>query len=248
MKKWVVCLFVLLLVLAVTACGNGDNGAEVTLPPVGTEEDQPYDDAEDEEDEADETDESAEPEPSELELVDLVLFDHDLTDSVFLEPHVLTGPSGAAYTVSVIAGGRETTAVPSRLYWETETIIMYAELWYDTEGLWFDDVDDARGLVASRLMEDMAWLGSLTETGGISLDIHIPFHVSADGQSAFVGFGTDFMGDFLLFFYFAQVIPDSDYILGMELMLNLNFLTWDDVDALEELSQHMGFDFLVYLW
>jgi len=251
-KKIIACLLLILLVLTVSSCSPG--GAEIPLPPAsadnsaeGTENTPSSDDIEDEE----EGTEPDLPEPQQdiengFELEGLTLFDHDLTGSSHLEPHILRGPSDAEYAVSVIVGGFADARWPSYIYWETETIAIFAKLWYDTETLWFD-VEDAQGLVASRLLEDMEFFGSFTETGGISLDIHIPFHVSVGGQSAFVGFGTELMGDALLFLYFAQVIPDSDYILAVELALYLDFLTQEDIAILEELSQHMGFDFLVYL-
>jgi len=253
MKKRILCLLLCLLVLVFSACGTGDT--DTGPPPADTDNDiesaaigdsSAY--AEEEEEVAEP--ESAEPEQdteNEFELVGLMLLGHDLTNSSSLESHILTSPAGEEHAVTVITGGFGHTDLPSEIFWECGAITIFSTLWYDTEDLWFGNAESARDLVASRLMEDMSWLGRFTDTGGISLTTHIPFHVSADNQTAFVGFGTEVMGESVLFLYFAEAIADSAYLLSVELFLHLDDWSEEDTAILEELSRHMGFDLTAYL-
>ncbi|MCL2368546.1 MAG: hypothetical protein FWC72_06075, partial [Oscillospiraceae bacterium] len=176
MKKFIPCLLILLLILTLSACQNGTPDPTPTLEITDndtepTDNDQPSNGAVEGEEKppTPALPEREQPTEDDLELVGLILYNHDLTDSDFLESRTVTGPSGAEYPVTVITGGFGEANVPSQLFWEHDAIVLLYELWYDTEDLWFDDIETAHDLIASLLMERMSWLGSFTETGGISL-------------------------------------------------------------------------------
>jgi len=252
MKRTITCLLIALFVFTFSACGNLNAD---TVPPSpsadnDTEEinDSPPPDQAGDEREIAAPNEIAQNAVSESELVGLTLFGHDLTDSNFLESYILASSSGAEYAVTVISAGSGQANAPRQVMWDYQAFTMIWNLWnllYDAEGFVFDDVEDAHGILASRLADAIASFNAIVD-GGIPITA-FPFRVSADGQSASVGFETEIMGESLVILYFAQAIPDSDYILSVELMLWMGRWREEDATILEELSRHMGIDLAAYL-
>jgi len=237
MKKIITYVLILVLIVALSACGH--SSVDTDPPPASTE----YDTGDTNDEQLSdyvEEEEQTEPEgEGNLELVSLTLLGHDLTNSSSLEHHILMSPSGEEHAITVIADGSAYTSSPHWVFWETQVSTLHARLWDNVEG-------PLTTFLAARMMDDLSSLGSITGMG-VQLTTHIPFHESADKQSAFVGFGTKIMEEALLFLYFAQTIPDSDYVLSMEFMFYLDLLSQEDIAILEELSQHLDFDLVAYL-
>ena len=182
------------------------------------------------------------------DLTDINLYDHDLRDAVFIQHHLLrsgyryvTGPSGESHTLS-LAG---------RVYgWSWPIALQYGLM---NRGSAVDVVRDA---AVDEMNRTVRRLGSAATP---RFDVS-PLRASADYDMAalfvcITGARMPFVSSFHvseLRLYVAQDIPDSDYVLLLD--LRILGMTYDGegwvallerkLSILRELSEHMGIDLL----
>lgn len=153
----------------------------------------------------------------------LTLLDHDLSDSSFLESHVLQSPSGLRQNVTVITDGDLHEIGPDEIFWDAWAIELYYSL--------------VPGNNAASVITDAAAFALLGD----------PLHVgllwtNIDYQKAMLGIVSDTFGFSVGALYLAEAIPDTEYVLLLELLLFSELLDDMDFDILDELSAHIGID------
>ncbi|MCL2828482.1 MAG: hypothetical protein FWD99_07080 [Oscillospiraceae bacterium] len=157
------------------------------------------------------------------DLVGLTLFDHDLSDSSFLESYALRSPSGERQEVTVISGGDLHLMEPGSIFWDAWAIELYYTL-----------VPDSDAISVITEFSAFALLGDQLHVG--------PLRVSADHQAAALGVISDTFGFPVGILYLAEAIPGTEYTLLLQLLLFSELLDDTDFDILDELSTHMGID------
>ena len=172
------------------------------------------------------------------DLTTLNLFDHDLSDSVFLMEYTLESTvDGIPFSVPVITHGeahRPYRHGTDEVIWDADGIGM---LYYLLPSM------DALDLLDAEVRHDMRRL----QGDGFTLNTDHPVRTSADNQSAAFGFSMDWDGEYrVVYIYLLQNIPDSDYILFLQVMLFEDFWDEDDPAILAELSAYLGTDLLAF--
>jgi len=162
------------------------------------------------------------------DLAGLTLFDHDLSDSTFLESYTLQSPSDLRQDVTVITGGDLQVIEPDWIFWDAWAIELHYSL--------------VPGNDAASVITDAAAFALLSDP------LHIgPLQANLDYQEAMLGIIADTFGFSVGILYLAEVIPDTEYVLLLQLLLFSELMDDTDFDILDELSTHMGIDLAEHL-
>ena len=162
------------------------------------------------------------------------LVDHNLAGSRLLQAHTFTSRSGETFDLTIVQGG-EMDSLPM---WGREGIFQDAwaiEFYYS---VW--DRGDALSIMQDIVSDDLQWLSMME----IDLEKGFPLRLSSDGSAALYAFNIE---DFLIYVYLVQEIPGSDYVVSLELVFYVDLWEREDTQILEELSELIGVDLLLFM-
>ena len=162
------------------------------------------------------------------------LVDHNLAGSRVLEAYAFTSRSGESFDLTVVQGG----IMDDLPMWGREGIFQDAwaiEFYYS---VW--NRGDALSIMQDIVSDDLQWLSMMD----FDIEKGFPLRLSSDGSAALYAFN---MEDFLVYVYLVQEIPGSDYAVSLELVFYVGLWEREDTQILEELSELIGVDLLVFM-